>query len=115
MAIAVEMPKLGNTVEECILAAWKKKRGDSVTEGDALADIETDKATFELPAPASGTLLEVFFGEGSLVPVYTNIGVIGSPGESVEAFRPAQAAAQPAAPKAAAPAAPAVVPAPVSA
>jgi len=103
------MPKLGNTVEECILAGWKKKKGDSVAEGDILADIETDKATFELQAPAGGTLLEVFFGEGSLVPVYANVCVIGSPGESVEAFRPAQAAATPPAPKAAAPAVAAVV------
>jgi len=106
MAIAVEMPKLGNTVEECILTSWKKRKGDSVTEGEILAEIETDKASFELPAPAAGTLLEVFFEAGALVPVFTNICVIGTPGEDVEPFRPAAiptAAAQPAPPAAAAP------------
>lgn len=93
MAIPVEMPKLGNTVEECILAGWRKKKGESVAEGEILADIETDKATFELASPASGTFLEAFFGEGALVPVYTNVCVIGAPGEDVEAFRPKQVAA----------------------
>jgi pyruvate dehydrogenase E2 component (dihydrolipoamide acetyltransferase) len=93
MAIPVEMPKLGNTVEECILAGWRKKKGESVAEGEILADIETDKATYELPSPASGTCLQAFFGEGSLVPVYTNVCVIGAPGEDVEAFRPKPVAA----------------------
>ncbi len=103
MATPVEMPKLGNTVEECILAGWRKKKGESVAEGDILADIETDKATFELTSPAGGTFLEAFFGEGSLVPVYANVCVIGAPGENVEAFRPKPVAA--AAPVKAAPAA----------
>ncbi len=104
MAIPVEMPKLGNTVEECILAGWKKRKGETVAEGEILADIETDKATFELRSPSGGTLLELFFGEGSLVPVYANVCVIGEPGESVEAFRPAQIAAPAPAAKVAAPA-----------
>ena len=97
MATAVEMPKPGNTVEECLVTRWHRQKGDRVAEGEVLADIETDKATFEVAAPASGTVLEVFFGEGSLVPVFTNLCVIGEPGESVEAFRPQQAvpAAQP--------------------
>jgi pyruvate dehydrogenase E2 component (dihydrolipoamide acetyltransferase) len=88
MATPVEMPKLGNTVEECILASWKKKPGDSVSEGEILAEIETDKATFELPAPVAGILLDAFFGEGALVPVFTNICVIGKAGESADEFRP---------------------------
>jgi len=93
MAIPVEMPKLGNTVEEAILVAWKKAKGERVTSGEIIAEIETDKATFELPAPASGTILELFVKEGDLVPVYTNVCVIGEPGEAVEPFRPGGAAA----------------------
>ncbi|MGQ9635699.1 MAG: dihydrolipoamide acetyltransferase family protein [Bryobacteraceae bacterium] len=88
MAIPVEMPKLGNTVEEAILVAWKKAKGDPVASGEIIAEIETDKATFELPAPASGTILELFVKEGDLVPVYTHICVIGEPGEAGDAFRP---------------------------
>src|SRR5580692_2073373 len=83
MAISVEVPKLGNTVEECIVARWLKRPGDSVSEGDVVAEIETDKATFEVTSPANGTLLETFFDEGALAPVFTRLFVIGAPGEIV--------------------------------
>lgn len=88
MAIPVLMPQQGNTVEECLLVAWKKKKGDSIQKGDILAEIETDKAAFELEAPDSGLLLELFAKPGELVPVLTNIAVIGQSGESVEQFKP---------------------------
>jgi pyruvate dehydrogenase E2 component (dihydrolipoamide acetyltransferase) len=88
MAIPIEMPKLGNTVEECLLVRWNKHPGDRVSAGDLIAEIETDKATFELTAPVEGTILRAFFPEGELVPVFTNICVIGSPGESIEQFAP---------------------------
>ena len=96
MAIAVEVPKLGNTVEECLIAKWRKHKGEAVSAGEVVAEIETDKATFEVTAPAGGTLLETFFEEGTLVPVFTNLFVIGEAGESAEAFRPPSAAAAPA-------------------
>ena len=92
MAIPVEVPKLGNTVEECLIAKWRKHKGDAVSAGEVVAEIETDKATFEVTAPADGTVLETFFDEGALVPVFTNLFVIGEPGESVDAFRPQGAA-----------------------
>ena len=88
MATPVEMPKLGNTVEECLLTRWCKHAGDSVVDGELLAEIETDKATFELTAPVAGTLLGMFFSEGDLVPVFTNVCVLGEPGENIEPFRP---------------------------
>jgi len=103
MATPVEVPKLGNTVEECLIAKWRKHKGEQVSAGEVVAEIETDKATFEVTAPADGTILETFFDEGALVPVFTNLFVIGAAGESVDAFRP-QGAAAPAA-KEAAPAA----------
>ena len=107
MAIPVEVPKLGNTVEECLIAKWRKHKGEHVSAGEVVAEIETDKATFEVTAPADGTVLETFFEEGALAPVFTNLFVIGEAGESVDAFRPQAAAATEAAP-AAAPAAPKV-------
>jgi pyruvate dehydrogenase E2 component (dihydrolipoamide acetyltransferase) len=94
MATPVEAPKLGNTVEECLVAKWRKHKGDVVAAGDVVVEIETDKATFEVAAPLGGTLLETFFAEGALVPVFTNLFVIGEPGENVEAFRPEQTGAQ---------------------
>jgi pyruvate dehydrogenase E2 component (dihydrolipoamide acetyltransferase) len=88
MATPVEMPKLGNTVEDCLLSKWMKRKGDAVAAGDVIAEIETDKATFEVAAPAGGVLLETFFEEGSLVPVFANICAIGERGESVAEFAP---------------------------
>src|ERR1035437_285727 len=93
MAIPVEVPKLGNTVEECLIAKWRKHKGEHVSAGEVVAEIETDKATFEVTAPADGTVLETFFDEGALVPVFTNLFVLGEAGESVDAFRPRGAAA----------------------
>ncbi len=99
MATAVVMPRQGNTVESCVILAWKKQPGALVAAGDVLCEVETDKAVFEVPAPAAGTLLECFFPEGADVPVLTNIAAIGAPGESAVALRPA-GAAQPASPAA---------------
>jgi len=64
MAIPVEVPKLGNTVEECLIAKWRKHKGERVSAGEVVAEIETDKATFEVAAPADGTVLDTFFDEG---------------------------------------------------
>lgn len=88
MATAVEMPKLGNTVEDCLLAVWLKHKGDTVVAGDVIAEIETDKTSFELTAPVDGVILGTFFAEGALVPVFTPICAIGSAGESVDEFSP---------------------------
>lgn len=114
MAIPVQMPNVGISVESCILTEWHKKKGEQVTEGEVLFTYETDKTTTDEAAPASGTLIEVFFEEGSEIPVMTNIAVIGKEGESTAEFAPA-GAEEPAAPAAEAPkaeAAPAAVAAP---
>src|ERR1035437_72361 len=108
MAIPVEVPKLGNTVEECLIAKWRKHKGEHVSAGEVVAEIETDKATFEVTAPADGTVLETFFDEGALVPVFTNLFVIGEAGESVDAFRPQGAVAATEEPPTATPDAPKV-------
>jgi pyruvate dehydrogenase E2 component (dihydrolipoamide acetyltransferase) len=88
MATPVEVPKLGNSVEECVIGRWLKRPGDAVAAGDAVAEIETDKTTFEVTAPVGGKLLATFFEEGAVVPVFTNFFVVGDAGESVDAFRP---------------------------
>ncbi len=88
MATPIEMPKLGNEIEECLLARWRKQPGETVSAGEVLADIETDKASFELTAPADGTLLAVFCGDGDLVPVFATVGVVGTPGEPIDQFTP---------------------------
>lgn len=84
----VEVPKVGNTVEECMVGEWREHKGDQVTAGEVIAEIETDKTTFEITAPVDGTILEVFFTQGDFVPVFTTLCVIGEPGERVGAPAP---------------------------
>lgn len=98
MATPILMPKLGNTVESCVLVAWKKAVGDPIAEGEALCEVETDKATLEVECGVSGTVLALFFAEGDDIPVLTNIAVVGVAGEDPEPFRPplaARAASEP--------------------
>ncbi len=88
MAVSVQMPKQGNTVEECLLVEWRVREGDAVREGDVLCAIETDKAAFEVEATASGVVLKLLANAGDLVPVLTDIAVIGEAGEAVPAGSP---------------------------
>jgi pyruvate dehydrogenase E2 component (dihydrolipoamide acetyltransferase) len=88
MAVAVEIPKLGNTVEECLISEWLKEEGQTVAAGEPVVVIETDKTSFEVEAPIDGTLLARFFAKGELVPVFTKLFVIGNAGESAAEFRP---------------------------
>jgi pyruvate dehydrogenase E2 component (dihydrolipoamide acetyltransferase) len=83
MATTVIMPKQGNTVEECVLISWKVKEGEKVAVGQIIADIETDKAVFELESPVAGHLLSFLCEEGDTVPVQQNVAVIGTPGEDI--------------------------------
>ena len=89
MATPVELPQLGNTVEECVISKWLKHEGDAVAAGDVVAEVETDKTTFEVTAPVSGIVLATFFDEGAIVPVFTKIFVIGEAGEEHRAPGPA--------------------------
>ena len=105
MAVAVIMPRQGNTVESCIITNWNKKPGDAVAVGDILFSYETDKAAFECEAETAGTLLKVLYQEGDDVPCLENVCVIGQPGEDPDACLSAGAAASAAPDAAAAPAA----------
>jgi pyruvate dehydrogenase E2 component (dihydrolipoamide acetyltransferase) len=120
MATPVIMPRQGQSVESCILTEWKVNVGDQVAEGDVLAVIETDKASFDLESTASGTVLALFWEADDDVPVLANVAAIGNEGEDIEEFRPEGQSSAPApaaeAPAAAAtPAAPAASAAPVPA
>jgi pyruvate dehydrogenase E2 component (dihydrolipoamide acetyltransferase) len=75
------MPRQGNTVESCIIVNWKVKEGDSVTSETIVCEVETDKASFEIPAGACGTVLKILYNTGDDVPVLSPIAVIGSAGE----------------------------------
>src|SRR6188472_115671 len=77
----IQMPKLSDTMTEGTLVAWKKKKGDQVSAGEVLAEIETDKATMEWESPEDGTLTEIYVPEGGKVNVGDKIGFIRGQGE----------------------------------
>ena len=77
----IQMPKLSDTMTEGTLVAWKKKKGDKVSAGEVIAEIETDKATMEWESPEDGTLTEIYVEEGGKVNVGDKIAFIGEEGE----------------------------------
>ncbi len=83
MAEIIKMPRLSDTMEEGVVAKWLKKVGDSIEEGDILAEIETDKATMEFESFYSGTLLHIGIKEGDGAPVDTLLAIIGENGEDI--------------------------------
>src|SRR5207249_6870548 len=77
----IQMPKLSDTMTEGTLVTWKKKKGDKVSAGEVLAEIETDKATMEWESPEDGALTEIYVEEGGKVNVGDKIAFIGGEGE----------------------------------
>src|SRR3982074_2813078 len=77
----IQMPKLSDTMTEGTLVSWKKKKGDKVSAGEVIAEIETDKATMEWESPEDGTLIEIYVEEGGKVNVGDKIAFIGGEGE----------------------------------
>src|SRR5262249_9775603 len=77
----IQMPKLSDTMTEGTLVAWKKKKGDHVSAGEVLAEIETDKATMEWESAEDGTLTEIYVQEGGKVNVGDRIAFIEREGE----------------------------------
>src|SRR5712675_1904578 len=93
----IQMPKLSDTMTEGTLVAWKKKKGDQVSAGEVLAEIETDKATMEWESPEDGTLTDIYVQEGDKVNVGDKIAFIHSEGEEAPKQEPsARKAGEPA-------------------
>ena len=86
MAIKVTMPRLSDTMTEGTVATWLKKVGDKISEGDILAEIETDKATMEFESFNEGTLLHIGIQEGETAQVDSLLAIIGNEGEDISAL-----------------------------
>jgi pyruvate dehydrogenase E2 component (dihydrolipoamide acetyltransferase) len=84
MAELINMPRLSDTMEEGTVAKWYKKVGDTVKEGDILAEIETDKATMEFESFQEGELLHIGIEEGGTAPVDALLAIIGKKGEDIK-------------------------------
>ena len=83
MAEQILMPKLGNSVEECLITEWLKNEGDTIAVGDIICTVETDKAAVDVEASASGVILKILFPEGEEVPVLQPIVIVGETGEDI--------------------------------
>jgi 2-oxoglutarate dehydrogenase E2 component (dihydrolipoamide succinyltransferase) len=116
MATEIKVPTLGESVTEATVARWLKQPGDTVAMDDPLVELETDKVTLEVNAPAAGTLTEVLAAEGANVAVGGVLGVIGEGGAKPAAKPASVNVAQTAAPAAPRPASakPAAPPPPAS-
>jgi pyruvate dehydrogenase E2 component (dihydrolipoamide acetyltransferase) len=100
----VTMPKMGDAMEEGTLLRWLKKEGERVEEQESIAEIETEKASIEIPAFESGVLAQILIPEGQTVSVGTPIALIQGEGEPAPAARePAPASATETAPPASSP------------
>lgn len=86
MAEIVYMPKLSDTMTEGVVAEWTKKVGDTVSSGEILAEIETDKATMEFESFYDGVLLHIGVEKGKTAPINSILAIIGEKGEDVKAI-----------------------------
>ena len=85
MAEVIIMPKLGFNMDEGQLVKWHKGVGDTVTKGEVLFEINTDKTTMPVEATSDGTILSLLLKEGEFADVFTPIAVVGQPGEDPQA------------------------------
>jgi pyruvate dehydrogenase E2 component (dihydrolipoamide acetyltransferase) len=92
MARPVRMPPLGTTENELRIVRWLKDVGSDVEQGEPLLEVETDKATLEVEAAVSGTLLAVLHGPDEVVGVGEVLGFVGEPGEEIPAAEPSEPA-----------------------
>ncbi len=99
MSIEIKVPAMGESVTEATVSRWFKKEGHAVASDEPLLELETDKVTVEVPAPAAGSLQSISVQEGATVQVGTILGAIAE-GASGNASAPKAAAPKPAAPKA---------------
>ncbi len=86
MAEVINMPRLSDTMTEGVVATWLKQVGDTIEEGDILAEIETDKATMEFESFHEGVLLHIGVQEGGMAPVDTLLAIIGEKGEDISSL-----------------------------
>ena len=101
MAIEIKVPALGESIAEVTVGKWLKKPGDAVKVDDPLVELETDKATQELPSPAAGVLAEIKADTGATLGIGALLALIKEGAVATVAAKPAAAAAAPATPVAA--------------
>ncbi|MCL4119788.1 UNVERIFIED_CONTAM: hypothetical protein GTU68_059985 [Idotea baltica] len=94
------MPRMSDTMTEGVLVSWQVKVGESISPGDLIAEVETDKATMELESYQEGVLLHIGVQEGDAVPVNSLIAIVGEKGEDISELLKAESSEKPATPQA---------------
>lgn len=84
MAVKIIMPQGGQDITEGYVLRWFKKEGDPIRRGEVICEVETEKAVFEVESPSDGVLIKIVAAEGTKVPIFAVIGVVGEPGEQVD-------------------------------
>jgi pyruvate dehydrogenase E2 component (dihydrolipoamide acetyltransferase) len=88
MAAKVIMPQGGQDITEGVVVRWLKNEGQPVKKGEVICEVETEKAVFEVEAPEDGVLLKIVVTAGQKAPIFSVIGVVGKPGETVDLEEP---------------------------
>ena len=94
MSLTIKAPPVGESITEVTLSAWKKKDGDTVQMDEVIAELESDKATFELTAEKAG-VLKIVAAEGDTLAIGATVGTIEESGSSAPAPKESAPAAQP--------------------
>jgi pyruvate dehydrogenase E2 component (dihydrolipoamide acetyltransferase) len=93
MATDIIMPQGGQDITEGLVVRWFKKEGEPLQRGEVICEVETEKAVFEVEAPVDGVLLKIVAPAGAKVPVFSVIGIMGAPDESIDFDLPGTAPA----------------------
>lgn len=83
MAVKVIMPQAGQDLETGTVRHWLKAEGDPVAKGESIVEIETEKISIDVEAPASGVLLRIVVPEDTEAPIFSTIAIVGQPGEDI--------------------------------
>jgi len=83
MAAKVVMPRIGGSVIEGTIKKWLVQEGDEVKRFQSILEVSSEKVTIEVPAPASGIVLKIYFSAGDCVPVGETLALIGDPDEEL--------------------------------
>jgi pyruvate dehydrogenase E2 component (dihydrolipoamide acetyltransferase) len=83
MAVKVIMPQAGQDLETGLVKQWLKAEGDAVAKGEPIVQIETEKVSLDVEAPAAGVLLRIVVADATETAIFSTIGIIGQPGEDI--------------------------------
>ncbi|MEE9418542.1 MAG: biotin/lipoyl-containing protein [Desulfatiglandaceae bacterium] len=84
MATKIIMPQAGQDITEGRVVKWLKAEGDTVKQGEAICEVETEKVVFEVESPVDGVLLKIIVPDGEKTQIFSTIGVVGAPGETID-------------------------------